>query len=472
MRRILPVLFACFAFTAEMTVADSHAAFDPGSEAAVLEIQEKLLGLGFDPGTPDGKMGRNTRNAIREFEASRGFEATGEVSVDLRDRIDQAIAQEARRQAIAGAVAAYDSGNLDQLAEALGDPASLAAFAKDPVARKALRKATANNRHDLVDLLLPFNLADTANTGLPPLIHIAVDKGDAAMLRKIAAAVSDLEVVNIKDQPPLIRALWEEKREAALTLIAAGADPNNTKYRGIAPLHLAAWSGYEDIAEALIAAGADLELKDGIRGFTPIEVALLQGKMGVAKQLLDAGSVPATDSPALKADVSVVGMFGNSGMVEFAQEVVITSIEASEEGFDRMSLRLIAAQDKAYKVRFAEPPQANNSGIVINPGSMGQIGGDLTQKMDIILGEAGNYLPLEGEVQRLTRDGAPLETKIAGVFIGPDTVFRGSHVVGQGDVHPPSSAETLAGFDLTAAGIDGPVTLYLIDDNLKLMPVE
>jgi murein L,D-transpeptidase YcbB/YkuD len=43
------------------------------------DIQIALINAGFDPGTPDGKLGRKTRQAIRDFQKANGLDADGKV---------------------------------------------------------------------------------------------------------------------------------------------------------------------------------------------------------------------------------------------------------------------------------------------------------------------------------------------------------------------------------------------------------
>jgi peptidoglycan hydrolase-like protein with peptidoglycan-binding domain len=43
------------------------------------EIQAALKNAGFDPGTPDGKLGQKTRQAIKEFQKANGLDADGKV---------------------------------------------------------------------------------------------------------------------------------------------------------------------------------------------------------------------------------------------------------------------------------------------------------------------------------------------------------------------------------------------------------
>lgn len=45
--------------------------------AGVVLIQKKLRELGYDPGTPDGKFGSKTANALKEFQKASGLQADG-----------------------------------------------------------------------------------------------------------------------------------------------------------------------------------------------------------------------------------------------------------------------------------------------------------------------------------------------------------------------------------------------------------
>lgn len=55
---------------------DDTAARARASRAEVREIQRLLQSLGYEPGPADGRMGRNTRRAIREFETDAGLPVT------------------------------------------------------------------------------------------------------------------------------------------------------------------------------------------------------------------------------------------------------------------------------------------------------------------------------------------------------------------------------------------------------------
>ena len=71
----------------DMTVSLSGAAVPlspaPGSNDLVAEAQQLLIELGFNVGTPDGRLSSQTIAALREFQAQSGLEITGEVTPEL-----------------------------------------------------------------------------------------------------------------------------------------------------------------------------------------------------------------------------------------------------------------------------------------------------------------------------------------------------------------------------------------------------
>lgn len=59
------------------------------SVAEVEELQTRLNALGFDSGEPDGRVGPNTRAAIRAFQQSRGLATDGYASPGLLDAMSE-----------------------------------------------------------------------------------------------------------------------------------------------------------------------------------------------------------------------------------------------------------------------------------------------------------------------------------------------------------------------------------------------
>ncbi|EIK54367.1 membrane-bound lytic murein transglycosylase [Stutzerimonas stutzeri TS44] len=68
-------------------VADWPRGEQPLSRSERLELQERLDRQGFNPGTPDGIIGANTRKAIRGFQQQLGWPADGHPSQELLGRL-------------------------------------------------------------------------------------------------------------------------------------------------------------------------------------------------------------------------------------------------------------------------------------------------------------------------------------------------------------------------------------------------
>ncbi len=63
----------------------------PAATDLVAEAQQLLLDLGFNVGTPDGKLGSRTLAALRQFQQQSGLEVTGELTPEVLDAMrDQA----------------------------------------------------------------------------------------------------------------------------------------------------------------------------------------------------------------------------------------------------------------------------------------------------------------------------------------------------------------------------------------------
>ena len=58
------------------------------TDIVVHKVQRELAKLGYAPGTIDGRLGEQTREAIRVFEADRGWTVTGDISDRLLAELD------------------------------------------------------------------------------------------------------------------------------------------------------------------------------------------------------------------------------------------------------------------------------------------------------------------------------------------------------------------------------------------------
>ena len=64
----------------------------PLSRTERMQFQTDLAKLGFDPGTPDGVLGRRTRTALRQYQKAHGLAADGFPTAALLTLLDQAAA--------------------------------------------------------------------------------------------------------------------------------------------------------------------------------------------------------------------------------------------------------------------------------------------------------------------------------------------------------------------------------------------
>jgi lipid-binding SYLF domain-containing protein len=60
----------------------------PAAEYDLAVIQRRLKAIGFDPGPVDGKLGRKTENAIRDYQSARGEPVTGRPSRELQTQLE------------------------------------------------------------------------------------------------------------------------------------------------------------------------------------------------------------------------------------------------------------------------------------------------------------------------------------------------------------------------------------------------
>ncbi|MGV8839525.1 MAG: peptidoglycan-binding domain-containing protein, partial [Bauldia sp.] len=100
----------------ETAMADTPQVNATPASPNVVEAQQLLTGLGYEPGTIDGLFGSRTRRAIEAFETARGVPVTGAVSETLLSQLRAAAAP-----AAAGATPAPAAPAPAAIA---GDPAS------------------------------------------------------------------------------------------------------------------------------------------------------------------------------------------------------------------------------------------------------------------------------------------------------------------------------------------------------------
>ena len=183
----------------------------PPPERAIKEAQTLLAALGYKPGTPDGKWGKRSVQAYRDFLRDAGMQpedmltpsALRAMRAAARGRNVAASAASSRQAPAAQQKAALPHADLHRAAKT-GDLDGLEA---------ALKSKTDVNARDA--------------RGWTPLMH-AVNKGHTLMV------------------PPLLK---------------AGADVNLRAPDGATALFIAALHGHSQIVEQLMRAGADASIK-------------------------------------------------------------------------------------------------------------------------------------------------------------------------------------------------------------------
>ncbi|RZJ60691.1 MAG: ankyrin repeat domain-containing protein, partial [Flavobacterium sp.] len=94
----------------------------------------------------------------------------------------------------------------------------------------------------------------------------AARQGNVPVLKEIFRIKEDLNVKDDKGFTPLIIAAYNNRPEAVLALLEAGADVNEADYGGNTALMGASFKGYGDVVRILISSGADLDAQHGNGG--------------------------------------------------------------------------------------------------------------------------------------------------------------------------------------------------------------
>lgn len=76
--RFTAIVFAALFFGLPLSASSAGAQYSPDPYVnRVILIQQELAVLGFNPGPPDGILGKRTKAAIRGFQATIGAPQTG-----------------------------------------------------------------------------------------------------------------------------------------------------------------------------------------------------------------------------------------------------------------------------------------------------------------------------------------------------------------------------------------------------------
>ena len=123
------------------------------------------------------------------------------------------------------------------------------------------------------------------------LLHYASRDGEVEAVRTLIKAGADVNARDSDEDTPLLYAVNNGSSKALSTLIDAGADVNARDSDGTTPLHYALFHRSSEAVRILIDGGADVNASSGVFG-RPLDVALSPdyGSVEAVRTLIDAGA--------------------------------------------------------------------------------------------------------------------------------------------------------------------------------------
>lgn len=215
------------------------------SDQTVYQAQEKLKDLGYDPGRPDGILGKKTKAAIRHFQRDNGLPVTGKIDEQTKAKLG--LLKPVSQLSLTEAVQTNDIGKVKALLASGAD---------------------VNGRDKL---------------GETPL-HLAAVRGYKETSQLLIAKGADVNAGDKRGLTPLHAAAWMGHKEIVAMLIGEGADVNARDEDGVAALHTAALAGHRETVSLLIARGADVDAKNE-DGLTPLDAASQKGYWAIVEML-------------------------------------------------------------------------------------------------------------------------------------------------------------------------------------------
>ena len=233
-------------------------------------VQLALDAAAFRLGRIDGKFGPRSRGALKRWQASKGYPATGFLTgkqlADLREKGRDIEARDKAR------------------AEAEG--AARGRILQDRHGTQAMHEAARKGHVDAMRWLQAQGADVNARNdyGSTPM-HLAAHYGHVDAMRWLQAQGAD---VNARDKKygdiPMHDAAWNGQVDAMRWLQAQGADVNAQDDNGNTPMHRAAERGHVDAMRWLQAQGADVNARDDY-GRTPLGAAERGGETKAANWL-------------------------------------------------------------------------------------------------------------------------------------------------------------------------------------------
>jgi len=248
------------------------------SDLTILEAQKKLEELGYEPGEPDGIMGRKTVTAIKLFQEDSGLPATGKLDTQTKATLNAqrvpsqfSLNEAVRIQDIVLVKALIDSGADVNAGDELGETPLHDAVVRDygEISMLLIEKGADVNAPDV--------------RGLTP-VHAAAWGGYGDMVDLLISKGADIDARDKDGLTPLHTAALAGRLETVALLIAKGADVNAKSEKNLTPLHAAALGGDRETAAFLIDKGADVNARS-IDGLTPLQTASQKNNSEVVELL-------------------------------------------------------------------------------------------------------------------------------------------------------------------------------------------
>ena len=212
-------------------------------------VQLALDAAAFRLGRIDGKFGPRSRGALKRWQASKGYPATGFLTgkqlADLREKGQD--------------IEARDREARDKAREARDKAREARDKARARAEAEGAAKGAARGRI----------LLDRHGTRA---MHEAAYYGHVDAMRWLQAQGADVNARRNNGETPMYRAARSGHVDAMRWLQAQGADVNARNDYGYTPMHAAAWGGHVDAMRWLQAQGADVNARDN-SGDTPLSIA-------------------------------------------------------------------------------------------------------------------------------------------------------------------------------------------------------
>ena len=129
-----------------------------GDDPAIMEAQQALQEMGYDPGPVDGAMGENTRRAVKAFQGEFGLAVDGMIDDALLERLRAESALDTpspeKRLARRGLLRSYTRAVQDGLHDLGIDPGPVDGIV-GPLTRKAVRAFQVAANVDVTGMISP-----------------------------------------------------------------------------------------------------------------------------------------------------------------------------------------------------------------------------------------------------------------------------------------------------------------------------